>query len=115
MDPRMGAFDAVMYDVEDDPVLRSFITVLIETDTALDDERLRYRVERLTRLIPKMRQRAVGNPSRWCPALGDPGRLHHRLPPPPRRAARRHHGRLARAPLRTGRSRTSTGCARCGR
>ena len=67
MDPRMGAFDAVMYDVEDDPVLRSFITVLIETDTALDDERLRYRVERLTRLIPKMRQRAVGNPLSLVP------------------------------------------------
>jgi diacylglycerol O-acyltransferase / wax synthase len=67
MDPRMGPFDAVMFGVEDDPVLRSFITVLIETDDPPDEERLRYRVERLTRLVPKMRQRVVGNPFSLVP------------------------------------------------
>ena len=67
MDPRMGAFDAVMFGVEDDPVLRSFITVLIETDSPPDAERLRYRVERLTRLVPKMRQHVVGNPFSLVP------------------------------------------------
>ncbi len=67
MDPRMGAFDAVMFGVEDDPVLRSFITVLIETDSPPDPERLRYRVERLTRLVPKMRQHVVGNPFSLVP------------------------------------------------
>ncbi|MDQ1247807.1 MAG: diacylglycerol O-acyltransferase / wax synthase, partial [Actinomycetota bacterium] len=67
MDPRMGAFDAVMFGVEDDPVLRSFITVLMETDSPPEEDRLRYRVERLTRLMPKMRQRVVGNPFSLVP------------------------------------------------
>lgn len=67
MDPRMGAFDAVMFGVEDDPVLRSFITVLIETDSPPELDRVRYRVERLTRLMPKMRQRVVGNPFSLVP------------------------------------------------
>lgn len=67
MDPRMGPFDAVMFGVEDDPVLRSFITVLIETDAPPDEDRLRYRVERLTRLMPKMRQKVVGNPFSLVP------------------------------------------------
>lgn len=70
MDPRMGAFDAVMFDVEDDPVLRSVITVVLELDEEPDEGRLRYRVERLSLMMPKLRQRVVGNsislaPPRW--------------------------------------------------
>lgn len=70
MDPRMGAFDAVMYGVEKDPILRSVITLVVELESAPDPERLRYRVDRMTRLVPPLRQRAVGNsislaPPRW--------------------------------------------------
>ena len=70
MDPRMGAFDAVMFGVEKDPILRSVITLVVELGTAPDPERLRYRVDRMTRLVPPLRQHAVGNsvslaPPRW--------------------------------------------------
>ena len=70
MDPRMGAFDAVMFGVEKDPVLRSVITLVVELRSAPDPERLRYRVDRMTRLVPPLRQHAVGNsvslaPPRW--------------------------------------------------
>ncbi len=67
MDPRMGAFDAVMYDVEDDPILRSVIVMLTELDARPDDGRLQYRIDRLTRLVPKLRQRVVGNPLSLVP------------------------------------------------
>ena len=67
MDPRMGAFDAVMYDVEEDPTLRSFIVVLVETESPPDLARLRFRMDRLTRLLPKLRQRVVGNPMSLVP------------------------------------------------
>lgn len=70
MDPRMGAFDAVMFGVEKDPVLRSVITLVVELAAAPDPDRLRYRVDRMTRIVPPLRQRAVGNsvslaPPRW--------------------------------------------------
>ena len=66
----MGAFDAVMFGVEKDPVLRSVITLVVEMSGPADPERLRYRVDRMTRLVPPLRQRAVGNsvslaPPRW--------------------------------------------------
>lgn len=67
MDPRMGAFDAVMYDVEDDPILRSVIVMLTELDARPDAGRLQYRIDRLTRLVPKLRQRVVGNPLSLVP------------------------------------------------
>lgn len=67
MDPRMGAFDAVMFEVESDPVLRSVITVVMQLDQEPDADRLEYRVDRLTRLLPKLRQRAVGNPVSLAP------------------------------------------------
>ena len=84
MDPRMGAFDAVMYDVEEDPTLRSFIVVLVETESPPDLARLRFRMDRLTRLLPKLRQRVVGNPmSLVPPRWGDRRELRPGLPHPP--------------------------------
>lgn len=59
---RMGAFDAVMYDIEGDPLLRSAIVSFIVLDKAPDRQRLVERTERLTRKFPRLRQRAVGNP-----------------------------------------------------
>ena len=61
-DERMGAFDAVMYDIEGDPLLRSAIVSFIVLDKAPDRQRLVERTERLTRKFPRLRQRAVGNP-----------------------------------------------------
>lgn len=66
----MGAFDAVMWGVEGDPLLRSVITVILQLDRAPDEAVLRDRIDRMTRSNPKLRQRAVGNaislaPPRW--------------------------------------------------
>lgn len=67
LDPRMGAFDAVMWGVEGDPVLRSVITVVIMLDEEPDVAAFRQRIDRVTRLNPKLRQRAVGNPVSMIP------------------------------------------------
>lgn len=66
----MGAFDAVMYDVEGDPLLRSGIVAFVVLDGPPDRAQVAARVERLTRVFPRLRQRAVGNqfspaPPRW--------------------------------------------------
>jgi WS/DGAT/MGAT family acyltransferase len=67
---RMSDSDALMWNIEKDPVLRSTITVVATLDRAPDRTTLLERVERGSRLIPRMRQRVVGNaysiaPPRW--------------------------------------------------
>lgn len=69
-DPRMDWADAVMFGVEEDPILRSTITLVILLDSEPDETVVRDRIDRLTRQVPKLRQRAVGNalslaPPRW--------------------------------------------------
>ncbi len=69
-DERMGAFDAVMYGIEGDPVLRTGIIAVILLDGEPDSARLIERTDRLTRLYPRLRSRAVGStlspaPPRW--------------------------------------------------
>ncbi len=66
-DPRMDWADAVMFGVEEDPVLRSVITLVILLDQEPDEKMVRERIERMTRLVPKLRQRAVGNPLSLAP------------------------------------------------
>ena len=66
-DARMGAFDAVMWGIEDDPVLRSAIVTLLTLDRAPDRDLLRDRIERLTREVPQLRQRVIGNPLSLVP------------------------------------------------
>ncbi|MEI8082806.1 MAG: wax ester/triacylglycerol synthase domain-containing protein, partial [Actinomycetes bacterium] len=61
-EPRMGAFSAVMWDVEGDPILRSPITLVCMLDAVPDEAIIADRLERLTRSNPKLRERAVGNP-----------------------------------------------------
>jgi WS/DGAT/MGAT family acyltransferase len=67
MDQRMGAFDAVMWNVESDPVLRSVIVAMMVLEKAPDVDVLRDRVERMTLAVPKLRQRVVGNPMSTVP------------------------------------------------
>jgi len=67
IDPRMGAFDAVMYGVEEDPLLRSVITLVAQLDQAPDAQIVEQRIDRMTRATPKLRQRAVGNPLSLLP------------------------------------------------
>lgn len=66
----MGSFDAVMFGVEQDPLLRSVIVLIAILDSAPDRTVIADRAQRLTRVFPKLRQRAVGNslspaPPRW--------------------------------------------------
>jgi WS/DGAT/MGAT family acyltransferase len=55
----MGDADALMWNIERDPHLRSPIVVLLLLDKAPSWKRVLERLERGTRLIPRMRQRVV--------------------------------------------------------
>jgi len=55
----MGDADALMWNIERDPHLRSPIVVLLVLDKAPPWKRVLERMERGTRLIPRMRQRVV--------------------------------------------------------
>lgn len=67
IDPRMGAFDAVMFGVEGDPLLRSVITVVAILDREPDQDIIHDRVDRMSLATPKLRQRAIGNPLSLIP------------------------------------------------
>jgi WS/DGAT/MGAT family acyltransferase len=59
---RMGAFDAVMWGVEQDPILRSVIVAMTVLDTEPDIDVLIDRITRMTIAVPKLRQHVIGNP-----------------------------------------------------
>jgi WS/DGAT/MGAT family acyltransferase len=66
----MSSSDAVLWDIERDPVLRSTITAVALLDRAPDWDRLTHRLEYASRVIPRLRQRAVEprwrvHPPRW--------------------------------------------------
>jgi WS/DGAT/MGAT family acyltransferase len=67
MEERMGAFDAVMWNVEEDPVLRSVIVAMMVLDKAPDVDSAKDRIERMTLAVPKLRQRVIGNPVSLVP------------------------------------------------
>lgn len=58
---RMSDSDALMWNIEKDPVLRSTITAVTMLDREPDREVLIDRIERGSRLVPRMRQRVIGN------------------------------------------------------
>ncbi|MGK2930250.1 MAG: wax ester/triacylglycerol synthase domain-containing protein [Acidimicrobiales bacterium] len=67
---RMSDTDALMWNIEKDPLLRSTITALTLLDRAPDRDALTERIDRGSRLVPRMRQRVIGNvlslaPPRW--------------------------------------------------
>ena len=59
---RMGAFDAVMWGVEQDPILRSVIVAMTVLDSDPEVDVLVDRITRMTLAVPKLRQRVIGNP-----------------------------------------------------
>lgn len=67
IDPRMASFDAVMFGVEGDPLLRSVVTLVALLDREPDRAVVLERAERMTRMYPKLRQRVVGNPISLAP------------------------------------------------
>ena len=66
-EPRMSDSDALMWTIEKDPLLRSTITAVSMLDGAIDAPRFTEKVDRATRLIPRLRQRVVGNPFSLAP------------------------------------------------
>ena len=67
---RMSDEDALMWSIEKDPMLRSTITTVILLERPIDRETLRRTFERLTRVVPRLRQRVRSNlmslaPPRW--------------------------------------------------
>ena len=67
IEPRMGAFSAVMWDIEVDPILRSPITLVCMLDSVPDADVVLDRVERMTRANAKLRARVIGNPVSLVP------------------------------------------------
>jgi WS/DGAT/MGAT family acyltransferase len=63
----MSDEDALLWNIEKDPVLRSTIIAAAFCDRAPDWDRLRSRFERATLLIPRLRQRVVSPPLRIGP------------------------------------------------
>ncbi len=60
----MSASDAVLWDIEKDPVLRSTITAVAVLDRAPEWDRLVERMELASRSIPRLRQRVIVPPLR---------------------------------------------------
>lgn len=66
-DDRMSDFDALLWAIEEDPRLASTVVGVATFDKAVDPEDVRYRADRLSRVIPRLRQRVVGNPVSLVP------------------------------------------------
>lgn len=64
---RMSDSDALMWNIEKDPLLRSTITAITILDQTPDRARLLDKLDRGTRLVPRLRQRVVGNPMSLAP------------------------------------------------
>jgi WS/DGAT/MGAT family acyltransferase len=63
----LGASDAVLWDIEKDPVLRSTITAVALLDTSPDWDRFVGRLHHATTAVPRLRQRVVVPPLRVGP------------------------------------------------
>ena len=66
-DERMSDADALMWTIEQDPLLRSTITSIAVLEGPPDRDRLRWKIDRATRVIPRLRQRVVTNPLSVAP------------------------------------------------
>jgi diacylglycerol O-acyltransferase / wax synthase len=69
-EPRMSDTDALMWRIEKDPLLRSTITSVALLDRAPDHDRFVERIDRASRVVPRLRQRVLGHaysvaPPRW--------------------------------------------------
>ena len=63
----MSDEDALMWNIEKDPVLRSTIVAVALFDSVPDWDRLRRRIDRTTCFIPRLRQRVISPPFRIAP------------------------------------------------
>ncbi|MEZ5238529.1 MAG: wax ester/triacylglycerol synthase family O-acyltransferase [Microthrixaceae bacterium] len=66
-DHRMNDSDALMWNIEKDPMLRSTITTVVRVSGAIDRSALRAHVDRLSRAVPRLREARPGNPYSLAP------------------------------------------------
>ncbi len=66
-EPRMSDADALMWNIEKDPLLRSTIVTVFVLDRSPDRERFTENMERVTRVVPRLRQRVLGHPMSIAP------------------------------------------------
>jgi WS/DGAT/MGAT family acyltransferase len=66
-EPRMSSADALMWRIEKDPLLRSTIVLVMVFDGHFDRRRITERVERVSRMVPRLRQRVLGHPLSIAP------------------------------------------------
>jgi diacylglycerol O-acyltransferase len=66
-EPRMSDADALMWSIEKDPLLRSTITTVFMLDRTPDRRLFRRRMDRVSRLVPRLRQRVLGHPMSIAP------------------------------------------------
>ncbi len=63
----MSDADALMWNIEKDPMLRSTITTVVTIRGEVDHDDLRAAIDRLSRAVPRLRQRVRGNPYSLAP------------------------------------------------
>jgi diacylglycerol O-acyltransferase len=66
-EPRMSDADALMWGIEKDPLLRSTITSVFLLDQMPDHQLFVRRMDRVSRLVPRLRQRVLGHPMSVAP------------------------------------------------
>ncbi|HEX6786627.1 MAG TPA: wax ester/triacylglycerol synthase domain-containing protein [Acidimicrobiales bacterium] len=68
-DSRMSEAENMMWRLEKDPYLSSTVANITVLDTAVDFDRFRYRLDRASRLVPRLRQRVQPTPVSLTPPL----------------------------------------------
>jgi diacylglycerol O-acyltransferase / wax synthase len=68
---RMSDADALMWTIEKDPLLRSTILTVMIFDQPIDRDRLRLRLDRVSRVVPRLRQRVQGHALSVAPPSWD--------------------------------------------
>jgi len=66
-EPRMSPNDALMWSIEKDPLLRSTIIMVMVLESAPDRARFTRRMDKVSRNIPRLRQRVIGHPFSIAP------------------------------------------------
>ncbi len=66
-DDRMSGLDTLVWNIETDPRLRSTVTAIFSFDEPIDPADLRHRLDRVSRLVPRMHQRVVIDPLAIAP------------------------------------------------
>ncbi len=66
-DERMSGLDTLVWNIERDPRLRSTVTAIFTFDQPIAPQELRHRLDRASRLVPRMHQRVVNDPMGIAP------------------------------------------------